>query len=118
MVSGYITRQLVWDVEFERVRDERKAKELAMTDAPEDAGHGALFKNDRKEKPAHPDYRGDATLTIRGLGPQKLRISAWLKDGRKGKYMSLAFRLADEEVVKPAAKAAAYAPVEDDSIPF
>jgi hypothetical protein len=33
-----------------------------MNDRPEDAGHGALFKNIKKEKPSHPDYQGDCTL--------------------------------------------------------
>src|SRR5215467_14282029 len=44
-------RQLVGDVEYERVRDERQIanKEPTMTDTPEDAGHGALFRNDKKE---------------------------------------------------------------------
>ena len=71
-----------------------------MTDRPEDAGHGALFKNDKKEKPSHPDYKGD--VTIHG---KKFWISAWLKTSDKtGKrYMSLAFRRADED--QPAAPA-------------
>jgi len=65
-----------------------------MTDRPEDAGHGALFKNDKKEKPSHPDYKGD--VTIHG---KKFWISAWLKPSEKTgkKYMSLAFRRAEEE---------------------
>jgi hypothetical protein len=33
-----------------------------MPDDPEAAGTGALFKNDRKEKPSHADYRGDITI--------------------------------------------------------
>jgi hypothetical protein len=73
-----------------------------MTDRQEDAGHGALFKNTKKEKPNHPDYKGD--VTIYG---KKFWLSAWLKDGARGKYMSLALRPADEEGDrKPAAKAA------------
>ena len=35
---------------------------MSMSDMPEDAGTGALFKNDRKEKPSHPDYRGNAMI--------------------------------------------------------
>ena len=47
-----------------------------MTDRQEDAGSGALFKNDKKEKPSHPDYQGDCT--IRG---RKFWMSAWIKEG-------------------------------------
>lgn len=48
---------------------------------------GTLFKNDRKEKPTHPDYQGDAEIN-----GEAVRISAWIKEGRKGKFMSLAFK--------------------------
>jgi hypothetical protein len=83
-----------------------------MTETPEDAGHGALFKNDKKEKPSHPDYRGDCTIKGR-----KFWMSAWIKEGAKGKYMSVAFRQVEEKPAeaKPKVKAPATA---DDDIPF
>ena len=43
----------------------------------------SLFKNDRKEKDTHPDYSG--TLNVDG---REFWISAWLKDGAKGKFFS------------------------------
>lgn len=46
---------------------------------------GVLFKNDRKDKPNHPDYRGD--VTINGV---TYSLSSWIKTGQKGKFMSLA----------------------------
>jgi hypothetical protein len=114
-VPGWLAakhRQLAGDVEYDRVRDERRetAKEQQMNDRPADAGTGALFKNDKKEKPSHPDYRGDCTINGR-----KFWMSAWIKEGQKGKYMSLAFRPADETNHKPStsAKAAAFAPEPD-----
>lgn len=48
---------------------------------------GALFKNDRKEKDSHADYQGSAT--INGV---EFWISSWIKEGQKGKFMSLAFK--------------------------
>jgi hypothetical protein len=47
---------------------------------------GSLFKNDRKEQPNHPDYRGDCLI-----GGQQYWVSGWIKDGARGKWMSLAF---------------------------
>jgi len=45
---------------------------------------GVLFKNDRKEKENQPDYTGKITL-----GGKEKRLAAWLKDGQRGKFMSL-----------------------------
>ncbi len=47
---------------------------------------GVLFKNDRKEQPNHPDYKGQAEVN-----GQSVWISAWIKEGKSGKFMSLAF---------------------------
>lgn len=47
-------------------------------------GSGTLFKNDRKEQPNHPDYKGD--ILIDG---QEYWLSAWIKEGKSGKFMSL-----------------------------
>ena len=45
---------------------------------------GVLFKNDRKEKENQPDYTGKITR-----GGKEKRLAAWLKDGQRGKFMSL-----------------------------
>jgi hypothetical protein len=84
-----------------------------MADREADAGSGALFKNDRKEKPTHPDYRGDATIN-----GTKYWVSAWIKEGKKGKYMSLSFRPANEEDAKPAPNPKAKAKADDGDLPF
>jgi hypothetical protein len=89
-----------------------------VSERSEDAGRGALFRNDKKERPSHPDYRGD--ITIEG---RKFWLSGWIKEGKNGKFLSLSARPADE---KPTAeeRAASQKPaggpnVDDrDSIPF
>jgi len=45
---------------------------------------GALFKNNKDGNDRRPDYRGD--VTIHGV---KYKLSAWLKEGKNGKFMSL-----------------------------
>lgn len=53
---------------------------------------GVLFKNDRKEQDKHPDYKGWGEVNGRPVW-----ISAWVKSGAKGKFMSLAFQDKDEQ---------------------
>ena len=66
---------------------------------------GVLFKNDDKKTEKHPDYQGEALI-----GGQKYRLSAWIKAGKKGKFMSLAFSVPrDGNPSKPRA---------EDEIPF
>ena len=47
-------------------------------------GSGSLFKNDRKTTENHPDYTG--SIMVQG----KLHfLSAWVKEGTKGKFFSV-----------------------------
>ncbi len=59
---------------------------------------GALFRNDRKEKDSHPDYKGQCE--IEGV---EYWVSAWIKQSKAGaKFMSLSFEQKDKP--KPAPK--------------
>lgn len=53
---------------------------------------GVLFKNDKKEKDTHPNATGSAM--IEGV---EYWISAWTKDGKNGKFQSLAFKRKDQQ---------------------
>ena len=48
---------------------------------------GTLFKNDRREKDTHPHATG--TALIDGV---EYYVSAWTKEGKKGKFQSLSFK--------------------------
>lgn len=54
---------------------------------------GVLFKNDRRSKPEHPEYQG--SVRVAGVD---YWISAWVKDGQKGKFFSLALTNKNQQI--------------------
>lgn len=82
---------------------------------------GALFKNTRREKDTHPEYNG--SVNIEG---HDYWISAWLKDGKNGKFFSLAFKRKDGTAARPDPAQAVITQVRqhfpdatlDDEVPF
>jgi hypothetical protein len=77
-------------------------------------GQGSLFKNDRKESENHPDYRGE--INVDG---QLYWLSAWIKEGKKGKFMSLSAKPKDDigSNSKPPSKSKSVMDLDSD-IPF
>ena len=51
---------------------------------------GILFKNEDKETDKHPDYKGN--ITVAGT---EYWLSAWIKQGKKAKFMSLSVKAKD-----------------------
>jgi hypothetical protein len=89
---------------------------------------GALFKNDKGDNAARPDYRGDAMVN-----GEWVEIAAWIKplpsDASK-RFMSLSFKPKQAAPAQPAPRQQAPAPRQaasrpasgfddmDDDIPF
>ena len=76
---------------------------------------GILFKNDRKESDKHPDYNGSAM--VNGV---EFWMSAWIKQGAKGKFMSFSFKPKEQRAAaqKAPMKPAVAMDDLDDDIPF
>jgi hypothetical protein len=87
-----------------------------MGDFEHKPGRLSLFKNDRKETETQPDYRGDGKLP----DGSDVWVSAWIQEGKNGKYFSLSVQPKDEasrQGVEQAKKAVEPEPLDDD-IPF
>lgn len=77
---------------------------------------GFLFKNDRREKDTQPHMQG--YLIVDG---RKLWVSAWTKNGTKGRFQSLSCNWADErarEIVKDSRSQPDLNDEMSDEIPF
>jgi hypothetical protein len=75
-------------------------------------GSGALFKNNDRQKDTHPEYRGD--ILINGV---EYWLSAWVKEGKNGKFFSLAAKK-KEERSGDTVKRNPGKQEEDDALPF
>jgi hypothetical protein len=73
------------------------------------AGQFSLFKNDKGDNENRPDYRGDG-LDLNG---RPIEVAAWLKQGKKGKFLSCNLKLKGESQKKPGK----FDDMEDD-VPF
>lgn len=76
---------------------------------------GVLFKNDKGDNEKRPDYKGSAE--IEGV---QYWVSAWIKEGAKGKFMSMKYERKEQQAqAAPKPAPAPQAPdAFDDDIPF
>ena len=52
---------------------------------------GALFMNDRRTKPSHPNFKGSCTIMTPDGELVEYWVSGWEKSGKRGPFVSLAF---------------------------
>ena len=73
---------------------------------------GVLFRNDKKETGNHPDYKGNITV-----GGKDYWLSAWIKEGKSGKFMGLAVSPKEEYKAKPSERSKTTG-FDDETMPF
>jgi hypothetical protein len=71
---------------------------------------GVLFKNENKDNEKKPDYKG--SIMVDG---NEYWLSAWIKEGKSGKFMGLAVSPKDGQ---PPASKPLPKDLEDSDIPF
>lgn len=76
-------------------------------------GSFSLFKNAKDGNEARPDYYGDGV----DLGGNPIKVAAWIKEGKAGKFMSCTMQLKNDQQVKkkPLEEDRAFT---DDTLPF
>lgn len=82
----------------------------------DNTNRGVLFKNDRKEEDNHPDYKG--SVNVDGV---EFWLSAWIRDGKNGKFMSLSVKPKEVRQQQPQRRAPPprrHQEQYDDDIPF
>lgn len=70
---------------------------------------GILFKNDKKREARDRDYQGSADVTCACGKRSQLWLSAWVKEGKRGKFLSIKLKPKDR---------AQDGAANDDDIPF
>lgn len=79
----------------------------------DNTNRGVLFKNERKEKDTHANYRGNINV-----GGTEFWLDAWIKTGTKGKFMSLSIKPKDNDAAPKPAQAKRVEPFDETDMPF
>ena len=83
---------------------------------------GSLSTNTKKEKETHPGYTGSVNITCPHCEAESdFWLSAWVREGKAGKFFSLAFKekgAVTKEGVKEAKKAVEKDDFGDMDVPF
>ena len=82
---------------------------------------GAMFRNDKGDNPARPDYRGNATIICTHCNkPTRFRISSWVRVAQSSgqKFLSMAYQVDPNQPEPVPAQAGAAPAAQDEDLPF
>ena len=74
---------------------------------------GVLFRNDKRENEKAPNYKGNITVDGKDYW-----LSAWVKEGKSGKFMGLAVSPKEEYKPKPSERSKATGFDNAEDLPF
>ena len=75
---------------------------------------GVLFKSDKRDNERAPHYKGN--ITVEG---KDYWLSAWIQEGKSGKFMGLALSPKDEQPpAKSTPRPSKHDDLEDSDLPF
>lgn len=63
----------------------------------DNSNSGAIFVNDRRTKPNHPNFKGSCTIKTPDGELVEYWVSGWEKSGKRGPFVSLAFEPKEKE---------------------
>jgi hypothetical protein len=94
---GWFDAKRLWE------KQNTAKEEVVMANGSRDyPNSGILFKNDSKREPRDRDYKGTADVTCAHCGSRfQLWLSAWIKEGRKGKFLGLSFKAKEPDSQSP-----------------
>lgn len=84
-----------------------------MSKQYDNTNSGALFRNDRKTQDNHPTHTG--SINVDG---KDYWLSAWVKDGKSGKFFSLSVKAKDAQPQQAKSQPAQQDDAFDQDIPF
>jgi hypothetical protein len=93
---GWFDADYLWAKQNKRRDEGATGGHEVMVNNRDFPNSGILFKNEKRRNDRDPGYQGSVDITCPDCARRfQMWISAWVKEGRKGKFFSLSFKAKD-----------------------